>query len=144
MAEAEPELRGTVHDDNCHVRVFSQTHRREDHAPSVRLSSPGFFYVIDRPHSRGHVDQVCKDECFPDVEKNAAFLRDFPTPICESVNSDLSPLAHIVHHMQRWLALFMVNEIVEVHSEQKVRCQRESRERQERKRARRAKAADTV
>ena len=46
--------------------------------------------------------------------------------------------------MQRWLALFMVNEIVEVHSEQKVRCQRESRERQERKRARRAKAADTV
>jgi len=118
MATHEPQLSGTVHDDNCHVRVFARTHRREDNELSKRLSDEDFFYVIDRPHSRGHVDPVCVQECFPDTDKNSAFLRDFPTPICESVNSDLSPLAHTVHHMQRWLCLFIVNDCVQVYYEQ--------------------------
>eukprot|EP00974_Lingulodinium_polyedra_P122438 11182839-Lingulodinium_polyedra.AAC.1 len=68
MAEAEPDLRGAVHDDNCHVRVFARTHRREHNDMSKRLAAPDFFYIIDRPHSRGHVDPVCQAECFPDVE----------------------------------------------------------------------------
>jgi hypothetical protein len=136
MADAEPELKGTVHDDNCHVRVFARTHRREDNEMSKRLSSDDFFYVIDRPHSRGHVDPVCMKECFPDTEKNSAFLRDFPTPICESVNSDLSPLAHTVHHMQRWLCFFVTSECVQVHNELLEQRRKEKAERLERKRAR--------
>jgi hypothetical protein len=77
MAEAEPALRGLVHDDSCHVKAFARTHRREDNDMSKRLSSADFCYIIDRPHSRGHVDPVCKAECFPDVDKNVAFLGDF-------------------------------------------------------------------
>ena len=102
---------------------------------SIRLSNPGCHYIIDRPHSRGHVDPDCKKCCFPDVEKNALFLRDFPTPICESVHSDLSPSGHTVHHPQRWSAFFMVSECVEVHNELKAQRRREAGERQQRKRA---------
>ena len=136
MAEAEPALRGTVHDDNCHVRVFARTHRREDNGISMRLASPDFFYIIDRPHSRGHADPICKAECFPDVDRNATFLRKFPTPICESVNAEMSPLAHTIHHMQRWLCLFVVNECVEVHNELRAQRRGEMQLRRERKRKR--------
>ena len=144
MAEAEPELIGSVHDDNCHVKVFARTHRREDNDLSKRLSDPDFYYVIDRPHSRGHVDLVCQQECFPDVERNAAFLGDFPTPICESVNAELSPLAHTVHHMQRWLCLFVVSECVHVHNELRAQRRHEAQLRAGRKRARVAKAAGSA
>eukprot|EP00959_Pyramimonas_sp_CCMP1952_P294016 6149385-Pyramimonas_sp.AAC.1 len=80
MADAEPALRGGVRDDNCHVRVFAKTHRRDDDEMSTRLASPDFFYIIDRPRSRGHVGPVHRRECFPDVESNVAFLSDFSTP----------------------------------------------------------------
>ena len=141
MAEATPELKGSVHDDNCHVRLFSKTHRREDNAMSKRLSSPDFFYIIDRPHSRGHVDAVCRSECFPDVPRNSDFLRDFPTPVCETVNSEMSPLAHTIHHMQRWLCMFCVNECADVHNELRAQRREEARMRQEKKRAREERAA---
>ena len=108
---------------------------------SKRLSSEDFSYIIDRPHSRGHVDSVCKAECFPDVPKNAAILDQFPTPICESVNAEMSPLAHTVHHMQRWLCLFLVSECIEVHNELRAQRRHEAQARQDRKRARVAKAA---
>ena len=140
MAEAEPALRGSVHDDNCHVRVFAKTHRREDTEMSKRLASPEFFYIVDRPHSRGHVDPVCLAECFPDVAKNAAFLGDFPTPICETVNSEMSPLAHTIHHMQRWLCTFCVNEWADVHNDLRAQRRDEAGRRLERKRARVARA----
>lgn len=144
MAEAEPELTGLVHDDACHVRVFAKTHRREDNEMSKRLSSEAFYYIVDRPHSRGHVDATCKAECFPTVAKNAAFLGDFPTPICESVNSELSPLAHTVHHMQRWLCLFIVSESVQVHNELRAQRRQEAQQRGDRKRAREAKASSSA
>lgn len=73
MAEAEPALQGMVHDDGCHVRAFARTHRQEDSEMSKRLSSEDFYYIIDRPHSRGHVDLVCREECFPNVGKNVFF-----------------------------------------------------------------------
>ena len=142
MAAAEPALRGCVHDDSCHVRVFARTHRREENEMSKRLSNDDFYYIIDRPHSRGHVNAECKVECFPDVPKNAAFLGDFPTPICESVNAQFSPLAHTVHHMQRWLCFFVVTECVEVHNKLREQRREEARMRQERKRAR-AKPAES-
>jgi hypothetical protein len=136
MAEAEPALRVMVHDDACHVRVFARTHTRDDCELSKRLSHEDFHYIVDRPHSRGHVDATCIEECFPDVAKNQAILADFPTPICESVNAELSPLAHTIHHMQRWLCLFVVTECVDVHNQLREQRKHEARERQERKRAR--------
>ena len=140
MAEAEPALRGSVHDDNCHVRLFAKTHRTDDNEMSKRLASPEFFYVIDRPHSRGHVDPVCQQDCFPDVANNAAFLRDFPTPVCETVNSEMSPLAHTIHHMQRWLCMFCVTECADVHNDLRAQRREEAGLRRDRKRAREARA----
>eukprot|EP00969_Alexandrium_andersonii_P360631 15455811-Alexandrium_andersonii.AAC.1 len=84
MAAAEPQLHGAVHDDNCHVRVFARAHVRDDNDISKRLADADFLYIIDRPHSRGHVDPVCQAECFPAVKRNSDFPGDFPTPICES------------------------------------------------------------
>ncbi|CAK0903331.1 unnamed protein product [Prorocentrum cordatum] len=117
VASAVPELKTLVHDDACRVRLFAKG-RAEGAAPgslAVRLGQ--FRYVVDRPHSKGHVDATCKAECFPDVPANAAALGDFPTPICESVNAQLSPLAHTVHHMGRWVCDFIVGECVDVHNE---------------------------
>lgn len=73
-------------------------------------------FIVDRPHSRSHVDVDCKRFCFPTVPENEAALGSFPTPICESVNSRLSPLAHTVHHMGRWVCMFSVTECVDVHN----------------------------
>ena len=136
MATEEPELRGMVHDDGCHVRAFAQTHRREDNEISKRLSSPGFYYIIDRPHSRGHVDPVCKAECFPDVEKNAAFLADFPTPhLRVGQRGAVLSSAHGPPHAAP-VVFFLVSECVEVHNELREQRRQEARTRQERKRRR--------
>lgn len=94
-----------VHDDACHVRVFARTHRRDDNEVIKRLRIDDSHYIVDPPHSRGHVDPMRKAECSPDVEKNVVALGGFPTPICESVIAELSPLARTVHHMQRWMFL---------------------------------------
>jgi hypothetical protein len=144
MADEEEELTVAVHDDSCHLRVFARTHRREDDEMSKRLSDENFLYIVDRPHSRGHVDPVCKVECFPTVPRNAAALCSFPTPICESVNSELSPLAHTVHHMQRWLCFFLVTECVDVHNELRAQRRQEATQRRARKLARSAGSADRV
>ena len=103
-------------------------------------------FLLDhyRPHSRGHVDAVCKEECFPDTTRNATFLGDFPTPIREPVHAELSPLAHTVHLMYRWLRLFIVNECVEVHEELRAQHQREAQLRQQHKRTRVVKAASSA
>lgn len=81
------------------------------------------------------MDPTCKAECFPDVARNQAFLGDFPTPVCESVNAEMSPLAHTVHHMQRWLCLFVVSECAAVHNELRAQRRMEAQRREGRKRA---------
>ena len=73
-------------------------------------------YIIDKPHSRAHVDASCRGNCFPDLPENMEALGNFPTPINEAVNAQLSPLAHTVHHMQRWVCNFIVAESVDVHN----------------------------
>ena len=111
---------------------------------SVRLSSDDFLYILDRPHSRNHVDEECQATCFPTVQRNKIFLSDFPPPICESVSAELLPLAHTVHHMQRWLCLFVVSECVAVHNELRAQRRQEAQQRQERKRARVARATGST
>ncbi|CAK0812046.1 unnamed protein product, partial [Prorocentrum cordatum] len=87
MAHAVPELSILVHDDACHVRVFARCRAAEASPDSLPARLGEFRHIVDRPHSRGHVDPTCQELCFPDVPANAAALGSFPTPICESVNS---------------------------------------------------------
>ncbi|CAK0905686.1 unnamed protein product, partial [Prorocentrum cordatum] len=42
-----------------------------------------------------------------------ALLSKFPTNICEIMNSELSPLGHVVHHVGRWASQFYVQEMVD-------------------------------
>ncbi|CAK0853929.1 unnamed protein product [Prorocentrum cordatum] len=116
VAAAVPELKTLVHDDACHVRVFALCRGADAAEGSMAARLGGFQFILDRPHSLGHVDPTCRNECFPTVAANEATLGSFPTPICESVNAQLSPLAHTVHHMGRWVCSFLVSELVEVHN----------------------------
>ena len=50
----------------------------------------------------------------PGLEENAASLNGFPTNICETVNCELSPLGHTIHHMGRWTCQLLMQEIVDV------------------------------
>jgi len=127
VAADMPELQTLVHDDACHVRVFSLCQATGAPAGSLTERLSQLRFVIDRPHSRGHVDSACRAHCFPTVPANAAALGTFPTPICESVNAQLSPLAHTVHHMGRWTCFFLVSECVEVHNE--LLCRKRSQKR---------------
>eukprot|EP00959_Pyramimonas_sp_CCMP1952_P101973 2132600-Pyramimonas_sp.AAC.1 len=115
VAAAVPELKTLVHDDACHVRAFALCRVADAAEGSMAARLGGFQFIQDWPHNLGHVDPTCREEYFPTVAANEATLGSFPTPICESVNAQLSLLAHTVHHMGRWVCLFFVSEVVEVH-----------------------------
>ena len=66
IASQMEELKILVHDDACHVRVFAKTHEDSGVPLTVRLARE-MLYVVDRPHSRGHVDPECIANCFPTV-----------------------------------------------------------------------------
>ena len=131
VASETTELTTVVHDDACHLCVFANNHQDDNNPLTARLAC-NMRYVVDRPHSRNHVDPQCKAHCFPTVPANAQALGTFPTPIAESVNSQLSPLARTIHHMQKFLCSFVASECVDVHNivrgqereRRKVRCER--------------------
>ena len=50
----------------------------------------------------------------PQLEANQALLDTFPTNICETMNSELSPLGHVIHHMGRCTSQLYVHEMVDV------------------------------
>ena len=80
---------------------------------AVRLATQT-AYIVDLYHSSGHVGMWCSQQCMPGLEANQALLGDFPTNICETMNSELSPLAHTVHHMGRWVFQLSNREMVDV------------------------------
>ena len=113
VANVTPGLQNIVHDDACHLRVFARA-RRDDGPLASRLAE--MRYIVDRPHSLNHVDPECQAICFPTVPANMEALATSPTPINESVNAQLSPLKHIVHHMQKWVCFFIVSECADEHN----------------------------
>jgi len=52
----------------------------------------------------------------PQLELNRGLLRNFPTDIAETVNSEFSPLGHTIHHMGRFFAQLVVHESADVHN----------------------------
>jgi hypothetical protein len=71
-------------------------------------------YVVDEYHASGHVGQWCSENVLPKLAVNAALLNGFPTNICETINSELSPLGRTVHHMGRWTCQLYMQEVVDV------------------------------
>ena len=48
------------------------------------------------------------------VRSQQELLDTIPTSICETMNSELSPLGHVLHHMDRWTSQLHVHEMVDV------------------------------
>lgn len=71
-------------------------------------------YIVDEYHASGHVGEWCSKHCLPGLEVNKALLHKFPTNICEIMNSELSPLGHVIHHMGRWTSQLYTHEMVDV------------------------------
>ena len=78
----------------------------------------------------------CAERSLPGLARNQRLLGAFPTNICETVNSDLSPLRHTIHHMGRWVCQLAVSEMVDVHNLKKVQEHRKKEKIASRKRAR--------
>ncbi|CAK0808155.1 unnamed protein product, partial [Prorocentrum cordatum] len=90
VAAHMPDLKIVVHDDSKNG---------EGTAVAARLATET-AYIVDDYHSSGHVG------------KPTALLSKFPTNICEIMNSELSPLGHVIHRMGRWASQFYVQEMV--------------------------------
>ena len=112
VASRLPSLKIVVHDDACHLRLIAEGNG-QGNPMAARLASDMSF-IVDEYHSSGHVGQWCARTCMPQLAENQALLRGFPTNICETVNSELSPLGHTVHHMGRWVCQLAVREMVDV------------------------------
>ena len=99
LAHRLPELKTLVHDDSCHLFFMCREHQQ---ASAIARRLGQFNFVIDRFHATGHVGEFCRQHFLPDLPENQSILSTFPTDIAESVNSQFSPLAHVVHHMNKW------------------------------------------
>ena len=101
LAHRLPALETLVHDVACHLLFMCREH--ENSSPiGKRLGQ--FNFIIDRFHAPGHVGEFCRQHCLADLPPNKAILSTFPTDIAESVNSQFSPLGHVVHHMNKWFS----------------------------------------
>lgn len=72
----------------------------------------------------------------PQLEQNQGLLRDFPTDIAETVNSEFSPLGHTIHHMGRFFAQLVLHEAVDVHNLSRLLALKDKRRAQSKKRSR--------
>ena len=111
LAVRLPDLGTVVHDDACHLRLMAESQTTRT-AIAKRLAS--MKYIVDEYHASGHVGKRCSTTCLPSLSFNQDQLRGFPTNICETMNSELSPLGHTVHHMGRWVFQLAVQEYVDV------------------------------
>ena len=87
---------------------------RQSSVTAARLAE--MFFIADEFHVPGHTGGWCKDHCLPSIEANRAVLKNFPTDIAESVNSNFPPLGHTVHHMGQWFSQLALSEMVDVHN----------------------------
>ena len=126
-----PSLKMIVHDDACHLRLVAESQKDETDL-SKRLATD-MSCIVDVYHAPGHVGEWCAEHCLPGLARNQRLLRAFPTNICETVNSDLSPLGHTIHHMGRWVCQLAASEMVDV---KKVQEHRKKKKIASRKRAR--------
>ncbi|CAE7718139.1 hypothetical protein AK812_SmicGene4760 [Symbiodinium microadriaticum] len=113
LADRLPLLTTLVHDDACHLALMALDHRQSS-VTAARLAEMSF--IVDEFHAPGHTGGWCKDHCLPSIEANRAVLKNFPTDIAESVNSNFSPLGHTVHHMGQWFSQLALSEMVDVHN----------------------------
>jgi hypothetical protein len=112
LASRIPSLKIIVHDDACHLRLMAESQKQQ--TPIAARLAANISYIVDSYHASGHVGHWCSEHCMPHLDVNAALLDGFPRNICETMNSELSPLGHTLHHMGRWMCQLAVHEMVDV------------------------------
>lgn len=63
---------------------------------ACRLAQTNF--IVDRFHAAAHTVRYCSQHCLPSLPQNEEIQADFPTDAAETVNSQFSPLGHVIHH----------------------------------------------
>ncbi len=87
-----------------------------------KLAYPGMKYVVDRFHSRGHVDAWCKANCLHTSPENVALMAGVNSSVCEQQFSSLGRYKYAVSKMGRSTASFYVNEVIELRNKTKFGC----------------------
>ena len=116
LVHVAPDLNLVVHDDSCHLRKFCDTYAGSS-AAARRLAFPNIKYVIDRLHSRGHVDPWCLENCVAGAACNQALLEGVNTSICEQAFSRLGRHKFAIRWMDRLTSAMFLNEMAEVRNQ---------------------------
>ena len=86
-----------VHDDACHLKKYCLNRCGEgEFAKKLSL----LFFIIDRLHAKGHVDDWCEANCHPDAECNVPHVAGLNTSVCEQQFSSLSRHKFVIRSMQ--------------------------------------------
>ena len=120
LLEAAPEIDIVIHDDACHLRKYAAS--RAGKSPLARrLAYPQVKYVIDRFHSKGHVDHWCKQHCMHTSPENEKALQGVNTSVCEQQFSKLGRYKFMVSKMGAAIGAFFLNEVVELRNKERAR-----------------------
>jgi hypothetical protein len=120
IVQANSAVSIVVHDDSCHLRKFADARAAESVA-ALRLAFPAIKYIIDRMHSRGHVDEWCLENCVAKAPCNQQLLEGVNTSVAEQMFSRLSRHKFTVRWMDRLTAAVFLTEMAEVRNNQWLR-----------------------
>ena len=105
LLEAAPEIDIVIHDDACHLRKYAAS--RACKSPLARrLAYPQVKCVIDRFHSKGHVDHWCKQHCMHTSPENEKALQGVNTSVWEQQFSKLGRYKFMVSKMGAAIGAF--------------------------------------
>ena len=105
-----------IHDDACHLRKFCDKHAGSSEV-ARRLAFPNVKYVVDRLHSRGHVDPWCIENCIASAPCNEPLLAGVNTSVCEQMFSSLGRHKFMVRVLDRLAGALVLNALAYVRNE---------------------------
>ena len=117
---AAPEIDIVIHDDACHLRKYAAS-RASKSSSARRLGYPRVKYVIDRSHSKGHVDHWCKQHCMHTLPENEKSLQGVNTSVCKQQFSKLGRYKFMVLLMGAAIGAFLLHEVVALRNKERVR-----------------------
>ena len=122
-----PSLKVGVHDDGCHMQQFCRHRNRfqDDLAERgwlgvsstpMRVLTAQLLWSLDRFHSVNHIDKWCHDNVNPALPHLKPYLAGVNTSVCESVFAWVRGFAGALHVMSRWLFIFFLAEMLDLHN----------------------------
>ena len=108
-----PSINVVIHDDACHLRKFCGSYAQTSDF-AKKLAFPQLKFVVDRLHSRGHVDPWCLQNCVASAPCNQDLIRGINTSICEQSFSRLGRHKFVVRSMDRLTSAMFLYEMAEI------------------------------